>query len=138
MSLDNKSLLRLLDGTQRATEKQKLRWERVGSATGVGIAGLQRSVLSAFSSQTVLRAKTNEHLYELVADSYERAPFELTIWQRKSGQAQVVANYRSSTKVTEPEAIQVNRKLEKLFKTASNSIEAPSVVVDRLLQELGE
>ncbi|WP_190247193.1 hypothetical protein [Brevibacterium casei] len=136
--LDNGAWSKLISGLTQATEAGKLQWERKETRAGYGgISGIQKTAFSALMDQRVLRARSNKTTYELTADSFGRAPYELTVWDTVDNRKKPIGSTTSSTDVQNRGAVYINSQLERLFKIADSSIEDPDEVVNRLLGDLG-
>ncbi|WP_017792999.1 hypothetical protein [Leucobacter salsicius] len=138
MSLDHDSWERLLAATIKATETRKLVWREEPIVRGVGLDGFRQTLLSQLGAPKKFYAVTTSFSYELSADVYGRAPYELTIWNRGGPKPDVLANFKSSSAFNEPSTIEINQKLETLFRIVNGSSERKMKDFEKLLDELGE
>lgn len=125
---------RLLKGLIDATKRGKLTWTRdskkSSTVAGIGVFGVGASGI--FDKQS-LRASTKATTYQLEANSLGRAPFEITV---DLGNGEPVETLSSTSNITDSEAFELNRQLEKLFRTASSSIVDSEALVEKLLNEI--
>lgn len=136
--LDSQAWDRLVKGLLRATDEGTLVWEEKKSAAGYGaMTALSRSALSPLIDQRVLRASSKSVTYELTADSFGRAPYELAVWEEVGDRKTPIGTVKSSTAVHDHNAFRTNITLERLFHRAAASTVDSDAVVDRLLGDLG-
>jgi len=135
--LDSQAWNRLIQGLVRATDEGTIVWEEKKSAAGYGsLTALSRSALSPLIDQRVLRATSKSATYELTADSFGRAPYELAVWEEVSDRKTPIGTVKSSTAVHDRNAFQTNIALQSLFHRAAASTVDSDAVVDRLLGDL--
>lgn len=80
--LDSQAWNRLIQGLVRATDEGTIVWKEAKYAAGYGgVTALRKSALSPLIDQRVLRASSKSVTYELTADSFGRAPYELAVWE---------------------------------------------------------
>lgn len=136
--LDSQAWDRLIKGLIRATDEGTLVWEDKKSAAGYGsLTAVRRSALSPLIDERVLRASSKSATYELTADSFGRAPYELTVWEDVADRKTPIGTVKSSTAVQDHSAFHTNLALERLFQRAAASTVDSDAVVDRLLGDLG-
>lgn len=135
--LDTESWSKLITGLIHATERGSINWQRQNtSAAHSGLTSVQRTAFSSLMDQRILRANLNDTTYELKADSFGRAPFELAVWETSEKRKRPIGTVSSSTQVHHRESYLINSKLDRLFKVADSSIEDPEELVNRLLGDL--
>lgn len=125
---------RLLKGLIDATNRGKLTWtrdnKRSSAVPGIGSFGIGSS---GIFDRLSLRASTKATTYQLEANSLGRSPFEITVDQ---GNGEPIESLSSTSNIADPEAFELNRQLERLFRTASSSIVDSEALVEKLLGEI--
>lgn len=135
--LDPQAWNRLIKGLVRATDEGTIVWKEAKSAAGYGgVTALGKSALSPLIDQRVLRASSKSVTYELTADSFGRAPYELAVWEEVNDRKTPIGTVKSSTAVRDHNAFQTNLALQSLFHRAAASTIDSDAVVDRLLGDL--
>lgn len=138
MSLDQESWVKLLTGLTDASKRGDLKWRRKEPGSVVDPYRFSRSGLSALAGGQTLYAQTSKTVYELIADPFGRAPYEFSVFDRSGKVSEPIAHYKSSTAFENPLNVLLNKYVDDLFQAASQTIEEPSAIVNRLLGEIGK
>lgn len=137
--LDRDSWTRLVRGLRNATARGRLEWERRDIRAGEGARALGNLILDSMNRPRVFVGLAQDTRYELSsADSFGRAPFELSVWQLEGAKTKAVDSVRSSLDVSDYSALSLNAALQELFQTVDSTTESSAQIVDRLLRDLDE